>query len=137
MLPKGQTVLCFEISCFSGDEVWSATDEELLRIVQGDLDQLGLVKREEIADCFTGALERAYPVYDLGFEERIMGTLKGLSRFENLLMIGRHGLYMNNSMDDNVLLGINVAEFIDRRGALSREWLEEAKKYMVLRYEGK
>lgn len=137
MLPKGQTVLCFEISCFKGDEVWNATDEQLLEIVRKDLDQLKLVKADEIVDHFTGALERAYPIYDLGFEEKIMGTLNGLCQFENLLMIGRHGLYMNNSMDDNVLLGINVADFIERCGAVSREWLEEAKKYMVLRYEGK
>lgn len=137
MLPKDQTVLCFELSCFKDDEWWRASDAQLFDIAMGDIQQLGLIRREEVVDYFTGALERAYPIYDLGFEEKIMGALQGLCEFENLLPVGRHGLYMNNSMDDNVMLGITLADFVERHGISSRGWLEEAKKYMVLRYEGK
>ena len=42
----------------------------------------------------------------------------------NLLTLGRHGLFLNNSMDDNVLLGMKVGRSRSRRGGFnSRAWL--------------
>ena len=36
--------------------------------------------------------------------------LEGVHDVRNLLTLGRHGLFLNNSMDDNVLLGMKVAD---------------------------
>ena len=57
----------------------------------------------------------AYPVYELNFEDHLIPVLDGVHDVPNLLTLGRHGLFLNNSMDDNVLLGMKVAEHIDRR----------------------
>lgn len=137
MLPKDQTVLCFELGCFKGDDIWNATDAELFDIIMQDVRQMGLFTADEVEDYFTSVIERAYPIYDLGFEENILGTLTGLAEIDNLMNIGRHGLYMNNSMDDNVLLGITLADFIEEEGFVAKKWLEEVQNYMVLRYDGK
>ena len=52
--------------------------------------------------------------------------------------IGRHGLFLNNSMDDNVLLGMQIAEHIDRpEGASSRDWKTQMLAFMNLRFAGK
>jgi hypothetical protein len=56
---------------------------------------------------------------------------------ENLLTIGRHGLFLNNSMDDNVLLGTKVADRISASGFQSAAWLEEMLAFMNLRFQGK
>jgi hypothetical protein len=56
----------------------------------------------------------------------------------NLLTLGRHGLFLNNSMDDNVLLGMQIADHIDRpEGADSRAWKTEMLAFMNLRFQGK
>ena len=55
----------------------------------------------------------------------------------NLLTLGRHGLFLNNSMDDNVLLGMKVADQIERGGFNAKSWLSEMLAFMNLRFEGK
>ena len=42
--------------------------------------------------------------------------LEGVHEVPNLLTLGRHGLFLNNSMDDNVLLGMKVADHIAAGG---------------------
>ena len=54
------------------------------------------------------------------------------------MTLGRHGLFLNNSMDDNVLLGTQVADHINRDGGRdSRAWKTEMLAFMKLRFEGK
>ncbi len=79
----------------------------------------------------------AYPVYELGFEDHLIPVLEGVHRVPNLLTLGRHGLFLNNSMDDNVLLGMKVADRVANGGFDSRAWLTEMLAYMNLRFEGK
>ena len=64
-------------------------------------------------------------------------TLEGVHAVPNLLTLGRHGLFLNNSMDDNVLLGMKVADQIADRGFDSKAWLSEMLAFMNLRFEGK
>jgi len=64
-------------------------------------------------------------------------VLEGVHAVPNLLTLGRHGLFLNNSMDDNVLLGMKVADGIRARGFDSRAWLSEMLAFMNLRFEGK
>jgi hypothetical protein len=67
----------------------------------------------------------------------LIPVLEGVHRLENLQTIGRHGLFLNNSMDDNVLLGMKVADHIKAGGFRSQEWLSEMLAFMNLRFAGK
>ena len=138
MVPKGQTVLCIEVSCWKDEPIWSASDEELFELAFRDLQKTGYgVERSEVAEYHVFGIETAYPVYELNFEEHLIGTLKGVHEIENLLTIGRHGLFLNNSMDDNVLLGSKVADRIVDTGFQSRAWLDDMLAFMNLRFQGK
>jgi len=64
-------------------------------------------------------------------------VLEGVHKMENLLTIGRHGLFLNNSMDDNVLLGTKVADTIVSSGFQSAAWLKDMLAFMNLRFQGK
>ena len=138
MMPNGQTVLCFETSCNLGDETWNAPEEELVRWTIEDLRRMHLLKD---ASVVTGHFERridyAYPVYDLAFEEHLLGVLRALHRIPNLMTLGRHGLFLNNSMDDNVLLGLQVSDFLDSTGWDAAAWFDRMAGFMRLRYQGK
>ena len=63
--------------------------------------------------------------------------VEGVHQVPNLLTLGRHGLFLNNSMDDNVLLGMKVADHIRTRGFDSATWLSEMLAFMHLRFQGK
>jgi protoporphyrinogen oxidase len=138
MVPPGQTVLCVEVSCWKDEPIWSAPDEELFEVAFRDLQRTGFgVDRSEIAEYHVFGIETAYPVYELNFEEHLVATLKGVHGLDNLLTIGRHGLFLNNSMDDNVLLGTKVADRIVAGGFQGQAWLDEMLAFMNLRFQGK
>lgn len=138
MIPPGQTVLCIEISCFKGDQIWNAADDELFQIAFEDLKKTGLgVKPSEISQYFVHGIDTAYPVYELNFEENLFPVLEAVHTTGNVFTLGRHGLFLNNSMDDNVLLGIKVADYIAARGIDSQGWLAQMLEFMNLRFQGK
>jgi len=137
LIPEDKTVLCFEISCFHGDEVWHASEEELLETVLKDASRFDCFKREEVEEVFVKRLATAYPIYEIEFEKNLNPVLEALHRFENFMTIGRHGLFLNNSMDDNVELGVWVAEFLNQEGWNTQKWYSAIQKYMADRFQGK
>jgi protoporphyrinogen oxidase len=138
MLPGDRTVLCIELSCWRDEPVWSAPDHEVFRIALADLMKSGFgVTESEVERYWVCGIETAYPVYELKFEEHLVPVLEGVHQLENLHTIGRHGLFLNNSMDDNVLLGMRVADSIAGGGFQSERWLSEMLTFMNLRFEGK
>jgi protoporphyrinogen oxidase len=138
MVPAGKTVLCIEISCFEDEKIWSAPDVDLFEIAFRDLQKTGFaVARSEVSEYHVLGIEMAYPVYELNFEDHLIPVLEGVHKLDNLLTLGRHGLFLNNSMDDNVLLGTRVADAIATRGFQADAWLSEMLAFMNLRFQGK
>jgi protoporphyrinogen oxidase len=138
MVPGDRTILCIELSCWRDEPVWQASDEEIYRIALNDLLQMGYgVREDEVEDYYVADIATAYPVYELNFEDHLIPVLEGVHAVANVLTLGRHGLFLNNSMDDNVLLGMKVADRVANGGFDSRAWLTEMLAYMNLRFEGK
>jgi protoporphyrinogen oxidase len=138
MVPGDRTILCIELSCWRDEPVWQASDEEIYRIALKDLLKMGYgVREDEVEDYYVADIATAYPVYELNFEDHLIPVLEGVHAVTNVLTLGRHGLFLNNSMDDNVLLGMKVADQVVKGGFNSRAWLAEMLAYMNLRFEGK
>ncbi len=138
MIPSDRTMLCIELSCWRDDPIWCAADEDVYRIALKDLLQMGYgVAEDEVEDYYVTAIPTAYPVYELNFEDHLIPVLTGVHSVPNLLTLGRHGLFLNNSMDDNVLLGMKVADHIADNGLVSAAWLEQMLAFMNLRFQGK
>src|SRR5262245_4496597 len=138
MVPGNRTILCIELSCWRDEPVWKASDEEIYRIALKDLLKMGYgVREDEVEDYYVADIATAYPVYELNFEDHLIPVLGGVHAVTNVLTLGRHGLFLNNSMDDNVLLGMKVADRVANGGFDSRAWLTEMLAFMNLRFEGK
>lgn len=142
MLPDGKTVLLFELTCTKGDAVWSATEQELRAIVEEDLRKAKLLPKDAtILEFFTRRVEWAYPVYEMGFEDNLFFALDALHALDNFLSLGRHGLFLNNSMDDNVLLALKVTDFLtpqaDQPNWNGAAWCRQMSEFMHLRFVGK
>jgi protoporphyrinogen oxidase len=137
MVPAGETVLVIEMSCWKDDEIWKADDEELFEIAMRDLENTGLgIDRSEVRDYWVTPLAGAYPVYEIGFEHHLVPVLDAVS-MANVYSVGRHGLFLNNSMDDNVMLGIRAADAIAEKGLDGRSWFTEMQAFSDLRFQGK
>jgi protoporphyrinogen oxidase len=138
MVPPDRTVLCIELSCWRDEPIWQASDEEIYRLALADLLKMGRgITEDEVESYHVTDIPTAYPVYELNFEDHLIPTLEGVHAVPNLLTLGRHGLFLNNSMDDNVLLGMKVGDHLERGGFDSGRWLSEMLAFMNLRFQGK
>ena len=77
-------------------------------------------------------------MYELNFEDHLIPVLDGVHEVPNLLTLGRHGLFLNNSMDDNVLLGMKVAGPASRlpQVRIIRRGKTDMLAFMNLRFQG-
>ena len=138
MVPADRTILCIELSLWKDEPLWNASDEEIYRIALKDLMKMGYgVTEDEVDSYFVTQIATAYPVYELNFEDHLIPVLQGVHEIRNLMTLGRHGLFLNNSMDDNVGLGFQIADHINTRGADGRVWVDEMLQFMKLRFAGK
>lgn len=138
MVPADRTILCIELSLWKDEPLWQASDEEIYRIALRDLMKMGYgVTEAEVDAYYVTQIPTAYPVYELNFEDHLIPVLTGVHEVRNLMTLGRHGLFLNNSMDDNVGLGFQIADHIDKQGADGRAWVNEMLQFMKLRFAGK
>jgi protoporphyrinogen oxidase len=122
LLPEDKTALCVETSCRYEDNLWRASDVDLGRMAVKDLVEMGILRPENVEEHFVTRIRYAYPIYRLGFEEVLHALLSELHRVNNFYTIGRHGLFMNNSMDDNVEMGMRLAAHVAEREAREIWW---------------
>jgi protoporphyrinogen oxidase len=108
MSPPGTTGLALEVSCVPGDGTWEASDDEIAeRSIRGLL-ALGLVKRSELLGYDVVRQRHAYPVQVMGFIEKRDRLLAALREVQNLVTIGRQGLFRYCNMNECMEMAIDV-----------------------------
>lgn len=101
-VPSGRGGLCLEIPCQEGDLLWEdparvrrQVVEDLLRVqALRDEAQIQAMKIERVRD--------AYPVYHVGYPERLDQAFEDLQDFPNLHLLGRTGRFWYNNMDHSI-----------------------------------
>ncbi len=113
LLPNAhQTPLCCEYWCNFDDDLWQCPEEELRRIAQAELSQIGLLQNQTILGGLVVRLPRTYPIY-AGDYKTALSTLQAyFQSFKNLQLIGRYGAFKYNNQDHSLLMGILAAENI-------------------------
>lgn len=110
MAPPGCTLLVTERFCFRGDATWNATDAELIKTTVRHLEELGFIRRQEVRDGMVVRIPAAYPLFEVGYQERSRILCDYLERFENLQVAGRGGLFRYYNMDQAIASGLAAAE---------------------------
>jgi protoporphyrinogen oxidase len=105
--------LGLEYFCFKGDGLWSSKDEDLVRLADEELIQLGLVTPGHVIDGTVIRQPRAYPVYDENYEERVAIFRSWLdSNMQGLHLVGRNGMHKYNNQDHAMMTALLAAENI-------------------------
>lgn len=113
-VPAGKTSLTLELACDEGDEIWQAKDEEIYRLCMSGFRELGLVSEEKVTGYFTSRASHAYPIYTLDYRGQVRKMYKLILGIENLVAIGRQGLYRYNNMDHSIKMGFLASEVITK-----------------------
>ena len=110
MAPPGRTLLVTERFCFRGDAGWNAADAELVETTAHHLEKLGFIRRREVCDGMVVRIPAAYPLFEVGYQERSRILCDYLERFENLQVAGRGGLFRYYNMDQAIASGLAAAD---------------------------
>jgi len=120
--PEGETCLGLEYVCSQGDELWALTDEAMIEQAKSDLEKTGFATREEVKDGKVDGkvvrLTHVYPVYTLGYKEKVRKIREYLAKFNtatpyHLQPIGRGGMHRYNNMDRSMMTAILAVKNIE------------------------
>ena len=112
MAPKGQTVIVLELPCYSDDAIWNMSETALQTEVWEALQRVKPLFPEEVIHYQTYKLPFAYPVLEVGFEERVTRLVRYFETFENLHLTGRSSLFRYLHLHDLFKAGKEVIERI-------------------------
>jgi len=114
LAPKNKTSLILEIACNRGDAIYHEDDEVIFRKCMPQVVELGLLKPHQtskVVDYFSTYMTHAYPIYDLDYKAKIDHAIKLCDRMENLVTLGRQGLFRYNNMDHSLKMAFTAARF--------------------------
>ncbi len=119
MVPdQRHTALGLEYFCNEGDDLWDATDEELLERGSRELASIGLIDSDKVIDGTVIRVHKAYPVYDEEYAANVAVIRSYLdAEFDNLQLCGRNGMHKYNNQDHAMMTGLMAA-----RNLAGQEW---------------
>jgi len=117
MVKEGRTCLGLEYFVFEGDEMWSASDDELIELAKREIAFLGLVDPDRVELGHVVRVPKAYPTYDHGYTDRVEVLRKWIdTNVPNVHPVGRNGMHRYNNQDHSMYTAMLTVENILGRG---------------------
>ena len=115
-MAPGKTVLSMELTCRLGDETWRLSDEEVLELAKADCRRIPFVPVDRITDGLVKRVPNVYEIYYKDFDRHADVALGYLMELENVISIGRRGLFLQGDMHQSVEMGLAMGELVARHG---------------------
>ena len=115
LAPAGSRSLVVEFFCSRGDEVWSRNDEQIRSSAVSRLSELGLLDPARVTDALVLRFGRAYPIYELGYDQHLRCLKSALLERPGLFLAGRAGAFEYLASDESLLAGLEGARAMLRR----------------------
>jgi len=117
MVPRaGVTCIGMEYFCFSGDSMWSRSDDDLIALASAELDKLGLAGGARVIDGTVVRMPKAYPIYDATYQESVDAIRGHLAGIPNLVTVGRNGMHKYNNQDHSMFTAMLAVENMNGAG---------------------
>jgi protoporphyrinogen oxidase len=110
MSPPGKTSVVVEIPCQQDDHFWKMADSQLYDLVRSKLVDAGLIRNDKIIGFAIHRMPDAYPILEIGCEEKIRKIFKYLKRFSNLRISGRNGKFLYTHIHDMMRFGKDIID---------------------------
>jgi len=111
MSPDGNiSPVTVEYFCYETDDLWSFSDDDLIQLAEKELKLCGLFnEKNSIKRGFVIKSLKAYPVIEMGYEKLVNEIKNYLTKFTNLEIIGRSGMFKYNNQDHAIATGLYAA----------------------------
>ena len=124
MTKKG-TILCCEIMSTVNKEMIHKTDQELFRLVNKGLEDMGY-KNYNVINKKVIRLPKSYPVFLKGYEDGLNNLIYTLDKIENFKTIGRQGAFNYIGTLDAMDIGYGFVNWLQKRNY--NEWINERER---------
>jgi protoporphyrinogen oxidase len=125
--PRDRTVLCAEIPCDTSEALWDAPADRLAEKVAEGLGEAGLPAVNPV-EVHVERLPSAYPVYDLGFEERFARVDEWVSAHDRVLTFGRQGLFAHDNAHHALAMAYAATDSLRADGSFDRDHWTRARE---------
>jgi protoporphyrinogen oxidase len=113
MSPDGTTSIVFELACQEGDETWTMNDKALAdKVADNYISEFHYFEKSDVLGSYVHRAPKEYPVYDIGYKEKVDILKNYLKQFKNLQIIGRNGTFKYNNSDHSIQMGLYAARNI-------------------------
>jgi len=119
--PEGKTILCGELPCAVGDEIWTASDEDLGARVKASLERYGLPVKAPVSRIVTKRLPFAYPIYREGYEEPFKIQDEWAENLDRVLTFGRQGLFAHDNTHHALAMAFGAVDCLQPDGVFDKE----------------
>jgi len=113
LVERGTSVITAEIACDPDDMMVSSSNEYIYRRVIDDLEKSGILKEEDVKEFFIKKATRVYPIYSIDYKKNLTNVFEYTDTFENLITLGRAGLYNYNNIDHCIDMSAKSLEYIN------------------------
>ncbi len=118
-----KSALVIEIPCTFGDKLWNMEDEALAALCISDLRELKILcpQPKGASEYFSHKIKNLYPVYELGWKDKLEEALRRFGLIKNLYLVGRPALFLHCNVDHCMAMALKLARFLAARERGSRE----------------
>lgn len=122
--PKGTTVLCGEYPCTVGDDLWTASDDQLREVMRKDLATAGIPFPAEPTAVMTRRLPQAYPIYLKGYEAPLGVLDQWASSQPGVLVYGRQGLFAHDNTHHALFMAYSAVDCLTTETFDHEKWAQ-------------
>jgi protoporphyrinogen oxidase len=113
LVKDGRSCLGLEYFVNEGDDLWSATDEELVALATKELAAIGLVEAPDVEVGYVVRMPKAYPVYDDAYRDNVEVIRRWFEQHaSNVHPVGRNGMHKYNNQDHSMYTAMLTVENI-------------------------
>ena len=127
--PRGTTVLCAELPCDRGDDVWSSSAKELGVRIAADLERAGIPLPAQPLDVEVRKLPQAYPIYQTGYEKFLQPLDEWIRSCPRLLTYGRQGLFAHDNTHHALHMAYCAADCLVEGEFDNARWSEYRREF--------
>lgn len=135
-MEPGKTVLSFELTCRMGDELWNKSDQELYEMALADCRRVPQLAKhlDKATDFLVRRAPAVYEIYIKHFDAHAELVLGYVQELENVVTIGRRGLFLQGDMHQSIEMGLEMGKRLASHGLAAGAPLGKVKADYVKQY---
>ena len=128
MAPDGYTSLAAEVFTSQGEPTWEQADEVLVQRAVDDLTGIGFMTAGSLHQGWVKRVRFAYPVYDIGYADKVKTVRQFLAQWPNLHLVGRTGSFRYMNSDGVIEDALRMADYLT---GVRGEYVDVSQGYKV------